>query len=179
MTSQLATNNDRQPCSHGWLHSDRLTTVLYDPLPKPHTRKTTSIKLTLQSADEFFNHGVRLINQRLFAPAAEAFFSATQLQWTHTAAHIELGNAYSALKQYHEALEAYEHALETDENSLVAHYNIALTFTDLKEIDLALNRIDTALPHKCHYRSIYEAGGVSAPKSNLIHPPRKRFHSSA
>lgn len=145
MSAQLITNTNRAICSHGWLHCDRLSTIQSNSLPKARTRRTTSIKLTLQTADEFFNHGVRLINQKLFAPAAEAFFSATQLQWTNTAAHIELGNAYSALTQYPEALEAYQHALETEENSLVAHYNIALTLTDLEQIDQALSRIGTII----------------------------------
>jgi len=83
-------------------------------IPEPRQRKAASLELTLQTADEFFNQGIQLIDQRSFSEAAEAFFSSTQLQWIFTAAHIELGNAYTARRQYDKALEAYTNALEND-----------------------------------------------------------------
>lgn len=70
-----------------------------------------------------FDQGIQLIDQGSFTGAAEASFSSTQLQWTFTAAHIELGNAYSALKQYDKALEAYTNAIENEPTSIIAHYN--------------------------------------------------------
>jgi Flp pilus assembly protein TadD len=61
------------------------------------------LKLSLETADEFFDQGSHLINQGLFAQAAQAFFSAVPLRWTFTEAHIELGITRSALKQYDQA----------------------------------------------------------------------------
>ena len=126
MPSLLISNTNNEPCNHGWIHADRIATIDYSTfrIPEPRQRKAASLKLTLQTADEFFNQGIQLIDQRSFSEATEAFFSSTQLQWIFTAAHIELGNAYSALRQYDKALEAHTNALGNDPASLIAHYNI-------------------------------------------------------
>lgn len=133
MPAIVTTNTQNDLCNHGWLHRDRITTIDYSSslIPDAKTRKTTSLSLTLQSAEDFFNRGIQLLNQGLFSKAAEALFSATQLQWPLVPAHIELGNAYSALKEFDKALEAYNNALENEPGSTIAHYNIALTHYDL------------------------------------------------
>jgi tetratricopeptide (TPR) repeat protein len=137
--TQILTNAKNELCDHGWLHKDRIATVDYASfrIPKPRERKATSLSLTLQTPDEYFDRGTQLLNQGHLVEAVDAFFSATQLQWTFTAAHIELGNTYSALKRYSEALEAYGNAIETDPASIIAHHNIALTFADLARHDEA------------------------------------------
>lgn len=143
MSSQIILNATNETCNHGWLHKNRIATIDYSAfhISQPRVRKTVALSLTLQRPDQFFEQGARLIDQARFDEAAAAFSSAVQLQWNFSAAHIELGNAYSALSKYDLALTAYTNALETDPTSTIAHYNTALTFTDLKDFPTAIEWI--------------------------------------
>jgi tetratricopeptide (TPR) repeat protein len=153
----LQENTDRQLCNHGWIHNDRLATIDYSSfhIPETKTRKTTTLALSLQSPEEYFNQGITLIEQQLYAEAAEAFFSAIQLQWDLTAAHIELGNAYSGLKQFDKALQAYSDALENEPGSVIAHYNVALTHLDLKQYDESLKWTSAVIKLNRKYQIAY------------------------
>ncbi len=64
MISQLITNADQECCNHGWTHNDRITTIDYTRLhiPEARERKSTSLSLTIETADEFFDQGTQLID---------------------------------------------------------------------------------------------------------------------
>jgi tetratricopeptide (TPR) repeat protein len=157
MPISITPNTANARCDHGWLHNDRLATIDYTSfhIPEPHERKATALKLTLQTPGEYFNRGIALIEQQLYAEAAEAFFSAVQLQWDLTAAHIELGNAYSGLRQFDKALQAYSDALENQPGSIIAHYNIALTHFDLKRYNDSLKWTNTVIKLNRKYQIAY------------------------
>jgi hypothetical protein len=52
----------------------------------------------MESTEDQFTKGLQLKAAGEPAKACEAFHAATQLKWNFTAAHIELGNAASSLK---------------------------------------------------------------------------------
>jgi tetratricopeptide (TPR) repeat protein len=157
MPSSIIPNTSKDRCNHGWLHNDRLATIDYSSfrIPEPQTRKTTTLNLTLETPDEYFNQGITHIEQQQYAQAAEAFFSATQLQWDLAAAHIELGNAYAGLKHYSKSLDAYSNALEIEPGSVIAHYNIALTHLDLAQYDESLKWTQAVLKLNPKYQLAY------------------------
>jgi len=157
MPSSIIQNFTNDRCNHGWLHNDRLATIDYSSfrIPELKARKTTSLALTLQTPEEYFNQGIVLIEKQLYAQATEAFFSAVQLQWDLTAGHIELGNAYSGLKQFDKALQAYSDALENQPGSIIAHYNIALTHFDLKRYDDSLKWTSSLIKLNRKYQIAY------------------------
>jgi tetratricopeptide (TPR) repeat protein len=143
-------------CSHGWIHTDRATTLLNDfQFPDPSIRRLTSFDLTMESAEDNFTKGLQLKADGEHAKACEAFHAATQLKWNFTAAHIELGNAASTLKNYDRALKAYQEAIETDPLAATAYYNIALTYIDLSETVLAADWLTRTLKIDPQYRPAY------------------------
>lgn len=139
MGSQVIVNHLGEPCSHGWLHRDRATTIDVDAirLPDPSVRRITSVDLTVISASECFELGRTFMEAESYQEAADQFHAAIQLDWTFLGGHIELGNALSGLKEFRRALEAYYNALEVDGRSILAHYNIAVTLADAGELDNA------------------------------------------
>lgn len=157
MPSSIVQNSPNDRCSHGWFHHDRLTAIDYSSfnIPEAQRRKTTTLALTLHGAEEYFNQGISFIEQQLYAEAVDAFFSAIQLQWDLTAAHIELGNAHSGLKQYDKALQAYSQALENEPGSVIAHYNLALTHFDLKQYDDASQWTSAVIKLDSKYQIAY------------------------
>ncbi len=65
MTSRIISNTEHEPCNHGWIHHDRISTIDYASfhIPELRERKSASLSLTLQTAGEFFNQGIQLIDQ--------------------------------------------------------------------------------------------------------------------
>lgn len=156
MATILIANDQHEQCDHGWIHTDRATTLLHDfQFPDPSIRRLTSLDLTMESAEDQFTRGLQMKAEGEHAKACEAFHAATQLKWNFTAAHIELGNAASSLKNYDRALSAYHEAIETDPRAATAYYNIALTYLDLSERALAADWLTRTLTIDPQYRPAY------------------------
>src|ERR1051325_7452693 len=134
MATELVSNISHEPCSFGWIHTDRAGAVEgQQSLPDPKRRRTASIDLSMRSAEELFNQGLEFKNVSDYKSAIDAFNSAIQLQWSFTAAYIEAGNCASLLQDFESALKFYSSAIETDPVSPVPYYNIGLTFVDLEK----------------------------------------------
>ncbi|MFW6163128.1 MAG: TPR end-of-group domain-containing protein, partial [Planctomycetota bacterium] len=65
---------------------------------------------------------------------------------------IHLGNSYLERAEYDKALAQYRKALELEPENSVAHYNIACTYSEMKEIDNALDALETAV--ECGYEDV-------------------------
>ena len=116
-----------------WLHTTRAGSLSQiSTLPDPSAKPLTSIKLSMQCADDLFSEGVRLKEEKNFESALNAFRSATLLQWDFTAAHIEAGNCASAIQQYELALDFYASAIETNYSSPIPYYNHARSDNHLR-----------------------------------------------
>lgn len=52
MATHLLANSDREPCSHGWIHTDRVSSALIPSnFPDPATRRVTTLDLSLTSPE--------------------------------------------------------------------------------------------------------------------------------
>jgi len=157
MSAQVIVNQSAEPCDHGWIHHDRATTIDVGAprFPEPNVRRIVSLDLAVVSADQCFEQGKELLRSERYQEAADQFNAAIQLQWTFTSAHIELGNAYSALGYFERALNAYQNALEADASSILAHYNIGVTFADAGDKDQAREWLLRTVKVDSSYRPAY------------------------
>jgi len=77
MTTLLIANDRYEPCDHGWIHTERATTLLNDfQFPDPSIRRLTYLDLTLESAEDQFTKGLQLKAEGEHATACEAFHAA-------------------------------------------------------------------------------------------------------
>jgi len=138
MTTQILPNSDQAPCSHGWIHSEKATLPKRTTtLPEPGILRPTDLKLTLSTPEQLYKAGVDHLEKKDLRGAAASFRAAIQLKWSFPAAHIQLGNVASALRDYDQAFQAYNSVIEIDPQEPAAYYNVALTYVDLNDLNNA------------------------------------------
>ncbi len=73
------------------------------------------------------------------------FEKAIQINPYNAKAYGNLGASYSDAGRRKEAIEAFKNALRFDPNYGLAHYNLAVTYMNEKEYDLAVRHYDKAI----------------------------------
>src|SRR5436190_9395301 len=157
MATELLPNNNRDLCSHGWIHTDRINPapIRSQGLPEPTRRRAAALDLSLTAPETLFFQGLQFKEDREYEKALDAFNAAVQLRWHFIDAHIETGNCASLLKDYDRALQAYASALEIDPQCVTGYYNTALTYLDLENFEEALTWLRDTLKISPHYRLAY------------------------
>lgn len=134
MTAQILPNNEREQCSHGWIHPQKATLPKRTTaLPEPGILRATDLHLTLSTPEQLYKAGLDELENHNLNGAADSFRAAIQLRWNFPAAHIQLGNIASALSDYDQAFHAYNSVIEIDPAEPAAYYNVALTYADLND----------------------------------------------
>ena len=157
MATELLSNSNREPCSYGWIHTDRASSapISYPSLPDPTTRRAAALDLSLISPETLFARGLQFKENQEHEKALDAFNAAVQLRWQFTDAHIEIGNSASILKDYGRALAAYASAIEIHPHCAIAYYNTALTYLDMSQPDQALTWLRETIKVDRLYRLAY------------------------
>ena len=99
------------------------------------------------TAQNFFNEGVKRLEQGDLEAAIENFTQVIMLNPNYASAYANRGIAYSRLQEYNKALVDYNQYIQLNPNSAEAYYNRATLYDKLGDYQKAIDDYEIGRAH--------------------------------